>query len=83
MEKGGKPDNAGPIAGQAPPMKTGQQVSDAARLGSEVAHPALSPVKPAGPATFDRRSYQREYMRKYREAGRDRSRKGYKPQEAE
>ena len=41
-------------------------------------------VQPAVVArTFDRRSYQREYMRKYREAGRDKSRRGYKPQEAE
>ena len=27
---------------------------------------------------FDRKAYQREYMRKYREAGRDRSRKNYR-----
>ena len=35
-------------------------------------------AQPAAPVTFDRKSYQREYMRKYRQAGRDRSRKGYK-----
>ena len=39
---------------------------------------AAQPAIPVTPVAFDRKSYQREYMRKYREAGRDRSRKTYK-----
>ena len=65
-KKGGKPLDGTPNGTmEAPPMQPG------------AAQPAVA-VATVATRTFDRRSYQREYMRKYREAGRDKSRKGYK-----
>ncbi len=55
--------------------KGGQLVKGTPEVSAAV--PVVAVVEPVG-GSFDRRVYQREYMRRYRAEGRDRPRKSYK-----